>query len=425
MNFAPAFVAFIAVAVYSSPAAVAATYEVTLPSDDANFVFRFPGKPTDAFAEAQRTTDNEHAVATRFSYQSRACAFSATLVNFHRERTARQSEVLNQGALASLNGKRPGHPRKLEDLAEVRLGNWKGRELRELTGNSATQIGIYALPHGALTIMSRWNVDDPVAVNAMKQFSTPAIGTLIAASPRTPTPPEYEFFYEVIRPVLFVADHFIGRVEQCATLFTRECVLPPELAGGGIARGQYLFHLLSHAGFERLAPLPKPEIGAQVIAEFPGMKPWLNETLLENEKMLFAKLAAVFEECPGERSAAILENLPVYQAVNFTRFWEQSDDVYARTSASIAREVPEIRQQIQSGWSSERCAATYVIARKMVGAIIGKTRPFAARDWQQISRRDRFSMGAAFAYELAFTLEHHIDPTIDDRVDPPKRRTPN
>jgi hypothetical protein len=91
MNFAPALLAFIAVAVFSSPASVAAPYAVTLPSDDANFVFRFPGKPTDAFAEAQRTTDDEYGVATRFSHQSRAASFSVTLMNFHRERTARQT----------------------------------------------------------------------------------------------------------------------------------------------------------------------------------------------------------------------------------------------------------------------------------------------------------------------------------------------
>lgn len=421
MNFAPAFLAFLGIALAASSTSSSAGYEVTLPSDDANFAFRFPGKPSDSFAEAQRTTDQEYGVATRFSYQARAYSFSVTLLNFHRRRTAGQAAILYQGALDSLNGKRPGRNLKLEELAAVTLGNWKGRELRELTGNSAKQISIFALPHGVLAIMSRWNVDDPVAVNAMKQFSTPTIGSLITAAPLPRTPPEIEFFYEVIRPTLVVAHRFLGRLEQCAILFANTCNLPPELANDGIARTRHVLDILSHAGIERLAPLSKPEIRDQVIMEIPGMKPWFNETLLEGQKALFARLAAVFETCPGEKSENILGYLAVIQDVNFTRFWEQSSDVYERTSASIARDAAGMQKEIEREWSGERCAATYEVARIIVGLIITKTRPFAAKNWETIPRSERFPDGASFAWELAYTLEHRMDPTIDDRLDPPKR----
>ena len=421
MIFAPAFLAFLGIALSAGSNSPSAGYAVTLPSDDANFVFRFPGKPADSFAEAQWTTDQEYGVATRFSYQARAYSFSVTLLNFHRDRTARQSSILYQGALDSLNGKRPNRHLRLEDLGVVSLGGWKGRELRELTGNSAQQISIFALPHGVLAILSRWNVDDPVAVNAMKQFSTPTIENLISSAPQSRAPPEIEYFYESIRPALAVAYRMLGRTEQCVTLFASKCTLPPDLATGGIARAQQLLHLLTHAGFERMAPLSKPEILEQVMAEFPGMRPWFNEELLEAEKRLFARVAAVFEACPGERSAVILRNLPVFEEVNFTRFWEQSRDVYDRTSASIARQTTEIEKEIESGWTSERCAATYNVARSLVGGLIKKTRPFAASDWEKIPRSERFSSAVSFVWDLTYMLEHHIDPGIDDRLDAPAR----
>ena len=151
------------------------------------------------------------------------------------------------------------------------------------------------------------------------------------------------------------------------------------------------------------------------------MRPWFDEELLEAEKMLFARAAAVFEACPGERSSAILQDLPVFEEVNFTRFWEQSRDVYDRTSASIARQTAEIEKEIESGWTSERCAATYKVARGLVGGFIKKTRPFAARDWEKIPRSERFSSAVSFALELTYMLEHHIDPGIDDRLDAPAR----
>jgi hypothetical protein len=209
----------------------------------------------------------------------------------------------------------------------------------------------------------------------------------------------------------------MARARQCAELFAARCQLPPSLSGGEITRMFHLFGVLTHAGFERLPPLPKPEAIGQVVNEIPGLKSQFSSVLIDSEKTLFAKIQAVMLECPGDKAGIILERLSIMEQVNFTRFWEQSRDVYERTQTTIARQSLDYQKQIKAGWSAERCAATYQAAINLSDSILRKTKPFAVKNWTEIPRGEHFERAASFSWDLAYALEYEMDPRIEARLD--------
>lgn len=223
-----------------------------------------------------------------------------------------------------------------------------------------------------------------------------------------PPPDQSLFFTEGLAAPYFTGARFAQLVRLCVSRFEQDC-RDDNRYQDLRSLNPGIFDRVTVLGKARKQPL-RVESWTEFANEVVRTKQQFMRELLEYEKSLVPKLAAVFDLCPDENSRRDVIALEALRVANFGRFWLLPAKEYEHTLAELDAAQRRHLSRLRLTWSKSDCVQARRIAIDILGVMSHKVRPLLKDDWASQTQNERLGEGIAAVWYLGMRAEAAVRP---------------
>jgi hypothetical protein len=214
----------------------------------------------------------------------------------------------------------------------------------------------------------------------------------------------------------------VQMVEVCMRRYREKCTAWPDVDENTARKVIDYVRLVGGADVEGLRPDRDAKSFEEAVEQLKEQRARFFDEVKLRELRLFARVEAVNRVCPDEKSAKRGRALNFGLEVDYTRFWDESADDYARARATFEREAAAEEAVIRKEWPKKRCAKTLDSGRDVLAQLLMKVTPHIEDTDLKVHDSYRWSLTFTTFWKIGLGLMSEIDPSIVEKIHEIERR---
>jgi hypothetical protein len=140
--------------------------------------------------------------------------------------------------------------------------------------------------------------------------------------------------------------------------------------------------------------------------------------LREFDMQLLGHLGALLHVCGNALESSDRSDLRyrTIRDVTFARYWNMAPEETRRALGVVDDIAAEAIWKLRES-ADERCPAMLGLGKKLLAAFARRSKPYAADDWSEVTRFDRWGESVFFTWSIALELEAQARPAILEEVE--------